>query len=97
MNDIVLLLRDHPGLRDHHAAAKCQRLVDRMRIIAEFELTFCETKGCRQRAGLFNRAMAILAHPLIDRFASFQRGIIPIGDHAPMIQVGFVSRHAETE
>ena len=89
---VVLLLRDHPGLRYHQVEAMGERFVHAMRIAAVAELIGGETQRRGQRTGLVFGAMAVHAQSAIDRFAPLVALLIQVGDHAGVIDVLFILR-----
>ena len=90
VDHIVLLLRDHPGLRNHQPEAPGEGLIHRERVAAVFELARGEPQRRGQRAGPIDRAVAVDAQPLINRLAAFVGFLIEVAQQARMIDVVFV-------
>ena len=87
VDDVVLLLGDHPRLPDHPAESVGQRLIHPKRVRAVLERPGAEPRRRRQRAGPLLRAVAVGADPDVNRLAPAIVLIAQAGDHSRVVHV----------
>ena len=87
LDDVVLLRRDHPGLRGHLAESAGERLVEAVRVAAVLERARGEPERGRQRAGLVLGAVAVGADAAVDLLAPRVALAVEPGDHPGMVDV----------
>ena len=97
VDDVVLLLRDHPRLRGHQPEAVRQCLVHPQRIGAVLELPLGELQRRRQRSRLVLRSVAVDAEPVVDRLAPLKRLNVEVAEHSRVIDLLFVLGQHERE
>jgi hypothetical protein len=90
VDDVVLLLRDHPGLGRHLAEAVGDRPIHGVGVVAVLECRGCEAWGGGQRAGLVPGPVAVGADAAIDRLAALEVLRSQSGDHRGVIEPAFV-------
>ena len=92
MNHVIFLLRNHPGLLDHHAKAAGQRLVHRVGIMSVLEFPLGEAQGSRQRSGAIVRAVTIDAKAVVDFLPPLKTALVQFSNHARVIDTFLVLR-----